>query len=138
MAAAVCSGIEFAAVALLLGAAHRCGDDVHAEPPELVLHGGESRLGRGQLGDGDHDADVLLEHVPVPGDHRGEERVVVRGVRQVKAQPRRRHDVVQERLGQRGQQVLLVGEVAVEHRRRLARGRRDVGQRGAVKPALGE
>ena len=63
-------GIELVAVALLLGAAHRCGDDVHAEAPELVLHGGESRLRGGQLGDGDHDADVLLEHVPVAGDHR--------------------------------------------------------------------
>jgi len=36
---------------LLLGLAHRCGDDVHPEPPELVLHGGESRLGRRQLRD---------------------------------------------------------------------------------------
>ena len=47
-------------------------------------------------------------------------------------------DVAQEGLGQRGQQVFLVGVVAVEHRGRLTRRRRDVGQRGAVKTALGE
>ena len=109
-------GYEFAAVTLLLGAPHRRGNDVHPEPPELVLYSGKPRLGGGELGDGDHDADVLFEHVPVPGHHGGEECVVVRGVGQVKAHPRRGHDIAEERLGQRGQQVLLVGEVAVEHR----------------------
>jgi hypothetical protein len=89
-------GIELVAESLLLRPAHRCGDDVHPEPSELVLHGGESRLRRGQLRDGDHDADVLLEHVPVPGHDGGEEGVVVRGVGQVKTHPRRRHDVMQE------------------------------------------
>jgi hypothetical protein len=71
-------GIELAAIALFLGASHRCGDDVHAEAAKLVLYGGESRLGRSQLRDGDHDADVLLEHVPVAGHDDGEERVVIR------------------------------------------------------------
>jgi len=55
-----------------------CGDDVHPEAAKLVLHGGESRLGCGQLCHGDHDADVLLEHVPVAGDGGKEERVVIR------------------------------------------------------------
>ena len=78
-------GIEVGAVALLLRAPHRCGDDVHAEAPELVLHVGESGLGVRELADGDHDADVLLEHVPVPGHHRREERAVLRRLREVHA-----------------------------------------------------
>ena len=78
IAAAVCSGSSSVAVALLLCAPHGCGDDVHAEAPELVLHAGESLLCRGQLGDCDHDSDVLLEHVPVAGDHGREELAVVR------------------------------------------------------------
>src|ERR1700741_610949 len=45
---------------------------------------------------------------------------------------------MQERLGQRGEQILLVREVAGEHRGRLARRRRDVAQRRPVKSALGE
>ena len=123
---------------MLLRASHRGGDDVHAEPPELVLHGGESRLGGRQLGDRDHDADVLLEHVPVAGDHGAKERVVLRRVRQVQAQPGRRQHLVQERLGQRCEQIFFVGEIPVEHRGRLAGGRRDVGQGGAVKATLRE
>ena len=89
-------GIEFGGVAVLLSVPHRGGDDVHAEAPKLVLDGGKSLLRRRQLSDRDHDADVLLEHVPVAGDHRGEERVVVGRVRQVQAQPGRCDDVVQE------------------------------------------
>src|SRR5262249_52512493 len=76
--------------------------------------------------------------VPVSGDDSGEERVVVRRLRKVKAHPARGHDVMQERLGERGEQIFLVGEVAVEHRGRFARRRRDVGQRRPVKPTLGE
>ena len=56
----------------------------------------------------------------------------------MQAQPRRSDDVAQEGLGQCGQQVFLVGVVPVEHRGRLTRRRCDVGQRGAVKAALGE
>ncbi len=117
IAAAVGWGVQFGAVALLLGALHRGGDDLHPEAAELVLHRGEPRLGRGELRDGDHDADVLLEHVPVTGHHRAEEGVVVGGgFGQVDARTRRRDDLVQERLGQHRQQVLLVGEVPVERR----------------------
>jgi hypothetical protein len=86
---------------------------------ELVLHRGEARLGGGELVDGDHDADVLLEHVPVGGDHRHEEPAVQRRLRQVHPQPGGLDDVVQERLRQRGQQILLVLEVPIEQPRRL-------------------
>jgi hypothetical protein len=71
-------GIELVAVSLLLCATDRCGDYVHAEAPKLILYEGESWLGGGQLRNGDHDADVLLEHVPVAGHDGGEERVVIR------------------------------------------------------------
>ena len=81
-------GIEFGCIAVLLSAEHGGGDDVHAEPPEFVLDGGEPLLGRRQLRYGDHDADVLLEHVPVAGDDRGEERVVIGGFRQVQGSTR--------------------------------------------------
>ena len=68
-------GVQFGGETLLLGAEHRCPDDVHAEPPELVLHLGEPALPGAQLVDGHHDADVLFEHVPVTGDGGGEELV---------------------------------------------------------------
>jgi hypothetical protein len=45
---------------------------------------------------------------------------------------------MQERLGQRGEQVLFVGEVAVEHRGGFTGRRGDVGQGGAVKTSLCE
>jgi hypothetical protein len=46
--------------------------------------------------------------------------------------------VAQERLGQYGEQVFLVGVVAVERGRGLAGRRRDLGQCRAVEAALGE
>ena len=87
-------GLQVAGVPMLLGAPHRCRDDVHAELPELVLHGGEPLLGRAELGDGHHDADVLLEHVPVTGDHRFEKPGVLWRLRQLHVQSGRNEHVV--------------------------------------------
>src|SRR6202012_1454789 len=131
-------GIEVGRVAVLLNMSHRGGDNIHAESPKLVLNGGKPLLGGGQLGDRDHDADVLLEHVPVAGDHRREGRLVSGGVRQMQIQPGRRQYLVQKRLGKRGKEVLFVVEVPIEHRGGLAGSRGDVGQRGAVKATLRE
>src|SRR6201986_1899408 len=138
--------VELDSVSLLLGATYRGRHDVHAEAAEFVLDGREALLGRCQLGDGDYDADVLFEDVPVTGDHRSEKVVVVCGgtsrlrgrVRQVQAQAGWSDDLVQKGLREGGQQVFLIGEVPVEHRRRFSRGRGDVGQRGAVKAPFGE
>ena len=131
-------GIEVRRVAMLLNMSHRGGDDVHAKSPKFVLNGGKPLLCGGELCDRDHDADVLLEHVPVAGDHRSEERIVLRGVRQVKAQSGRRQDVLQKRLGKCGEQILFVVKVPVEHRRGFTCRRGDVGQCGAVEASLGE
>src|SRR5271165_3159015 len=131
-------GLQLAAVPLLLRAPNRRRDVIRAESPNLVLHRSEPLPSGGELGDRDHDADVLLEHVPVAGHHRGEERGVVRRILRLHGQARWGDHVMEEGLRQCGQQVFLVVEVAVEYRGRPACRRRDVGQRGAVKTPLSE
>jgi hypothetical protein len=90
------------------------------------------------LVDGDHGADVLLEHVPVLRHGRDEELGVLWRVRQVHLRAQWCDHVAQERLGQHCQQVFLVGVVPVERRRRPAGRRGDLGQCRAVETPLGE
>ena len=124
-------GVEVAGETPLLGMTHRRADDVHAVSAEPVLQLGKSGLGGRELLHGDHDADVGFEHVPVDGDGGVEEIAAV-------GQFRKFDDVAQEVLGQCGEQVLFVAEVAVEHGRGFAGRRGDVGQRGGVETTLDE